>query len=115
MTEHDCGIVQVWVQFVDMPQVRMQATLHVTLQDDDAAPQTVVQASHSGMLHLAPAALQSEWHPPALHSKVYVAPTPTVAVQPPPPIMLQFCEHVAPASQVIWQPPAQTRSQVEPC
>jgi hypothetical protein len=115
MTEHDCGIVQDWVQFVDMPQVSMQATLHVTLQTDVAAPQTVVQASHSGMLQVALAALQSEWHPPALQCRVYVAPTPTVAVQPPPPTWSQFCEHVAPASQVIWQPPAQTRSQVEPC
>jgi hypothetical protein len=114
MTVHDCGTVQDWVQFVDMPQVSVQATLHVTLQTDDAAPQTVVQASHCGMLHVALAAVQSDWHPPPLHSRVYVAPAPTVAVQPPPPIMLQFCEHVAPASQVNWQPPAQSMLQVEP-
>jgi hypothetical protein len=66
------------------------------------------------MMHVALAAVQSVWHPPPAHPRVYVAPTPTVAEQPPPPIMLQFCEHVAPASQVIWQPPAQTRSQFEP-
>jgi hypothetical protein len=114
MTEHDCGIVQDWVQLVELPQVSMQATLHVTLQRDDAAPQRVVQASHSGMLHVALAAVQSDEHPPAGHSRVYVAPAPTVAMQPPPPIWVHSCEHVAPASQVIWQPPAQSRSHVEP-